>query len=847
MDAGHVPSTERLFSTSVPQIPHLHCPQSVSSPDPLDDVRADLNRIQSTVQSSVRNVSHSQLFEMKSLVRDTYNGLETMIQDEIDCEIHSPNSTNSTNSNRDRYVCQLCEPYKRKTYATRGSFRRHVSTDHRPRYRYFCPLCDWDTRRRDKVWEHFRLRHPPPAKLRPNDIKRTKLRPPRDCPLCKKSVQSWEAYFNCVSEHCRIQNGSSPATSGVQSRRNSGDSGSGGDGFNGHFAPGNSFNGHGPQTQFPNGGGNNPNNGDNYFSGYGPYFNGNGYSRESNCAQMVEQRLSHPLSSVPDRDDASPDPALFSHHPGRKASGISHLKPNSLSSHHQLLDSTIQRNSQAIPPKDHSGYHSGRKPQNPRGLSETTSFNDRSPPLRTSFKDLSPKESQERPASEPQNLPPKKCKSCGHIMKGCVECKLQKGTGDRCHLCTGKASQQHGALRVLEEYDQYYDFACNGMSDRNRSASKIAWALEQVSQAFKPKDGPCITGISRAATDALSDGSCQWVSVMKAIDMAYALQASEQSTFKAMGSSNPTKALSSTWESHAIRSRFITMTLALCSPQMYNKFGHSGSLKGIHIELSEVLCDTRNIIGDTSVAYNTGPQKAAAPAFAAEHAIPRLSTASESLCKIQSKIMSFNNHQIRSLSVGPYESGALSLYDVAVEPTTLKISRGSTIYRTSCVVKDRQSSQHSNFLIAPSSAKVQLTRRRHSRLRKKLQVIIEILVLQASVAHTLPVSKQLEDRNPRNPITESADTDLVEVGSDLDSSDPNFLPQWLRETISTFSAGLIDNVESTMLATPMYKAEEEIWPKVKTFVGSMASYLETPVSPTVIEQHIAEYRKLRMW
>ena len=663
MDAGYVPSTERLSSTIVPQIPHLHCPQSVSSPDPLDNVRADLNRLQSTVQSSVRNVSRSQLFGIKSLVRDTYNCLETMIQDEIDCEIHSPNSTNSTNSNRDRYICQLCELYKRKTYATRGSFRRHVSTEHVPRYRYFCPLCDWDTCRRDKVWEHFRLRHPPPAKLRPNDIKHTKLRPPRDCPLCKKSVQSWEAYFNCVSEHCRIQSGSSPATSGVQSRRNSGDSGSGGDGFNGHIAPGNPFNGHGLQTQFPNGGGNNPNNGDNYFSGYGSYCNGNGYSRESNFAQMVEQRLSHPLSSVPDRDDASPDPTLFSHNPGKKASGIRHMKANSLSVHHQLLDSTIQRNPQATTPMDHSGHHSGRKaPQHPRGPSETTSFNNRNPHLTTSFKDLSPKESQGRPASEPQNLPPEKCKSCGHMIENCVECKLRKGTGDRCHLCTGKASQQHGALKVLEEYDQYYDFACNGMSDRSRSASKIAWALEQVSLAFKPKDGLCLTRISRAATGASSDESSRWVSVMKAIDTAYELHVSEQSTFKFMGSGSSTMALSSVWEAHATRSRFITMTLALCSPQIYNKFGHSGSLKGIHIKLSEVLYDTRNITGDTSVAYNSEPQKVAAPALAAEQAIPLPSKTSESSCTIQSKIMSFNNYQIRALSVGPCESGALSLY-----------------------------------------------------------------------------------------------------------------------------------------------------------------------------------------
>ncbi|KAE8407811.1 hypothetical protein BDV37DRAFT_268952 [Aspergillus pseudonomiae] len=735
---------------------------------------------------------------MRSLVRDTFNCLETMIQDEVDCEINSPNSTNSTNSNNDRYACQLCEPYKRKMYSSKGAFRRHVSTEHAPRSRFFCPVCGWHTCRRDKVWDHFRHRHPPPARLRKNNIKHTRFRPPRECPLCKKSVQSWEAYFNCVSEHCRIH-GSSPGTSGVQSRRNSGDSGSGGDGFNGNFASGNPFNGQGPQTHFPSGGGDNSNNGSNYFSGYGSSFYGNGYSRENSFAQQVEQRLPHSLNSVPDRDDASPDPVFFSHNPEKKGSEINRLGPNSVSSHHQLLDATLERNPQDIPPKDNLGHHSGRKAQNPRGSSQTTSCNDKSPHQATSFKELSLKKSQARPASEPQNLPPEKCKLCGHLMTTCVECKLQKGTVDRCHLCTGKASQQHGLPKVLEDYDQYYDFACNGMSDRNRSASKIAWALEQVSQAFKPKGDPCSIEISRTSRDYLFNESSQ----------VYALQVSEQSIFKATGSSYSTKALSSALEPHTTRSRFTAMTLAVHSPQIYSKIGHSDSSKGIHIELSEVRYDTQNIIGDTSVAHEPDSRKVAASELTAEHAIPHLAKTPESLCIIQSK------------SVG-----------------------GFTLYHASCVVKDRQSSQGSTPLTnAPSAAEDQLTRKRRSKLRRKLQVIIGILVLQASVAHTLPVSKQLEDRNPRNPTVVSEDTDLIEASSDLDSSDLDFLPQWLREMISTFSAGLIENVESSMFTTPVYKAEEEIWPKVKTFVGSMASYLETPISPTVLEQHIAEYRK----
>ncbi|KNG81259.1 putative C2H2 zinc finger domain protein [Aspergillus nomiae NRRL 13137] len=609
-DAGHVPSADRPLSTSVPQIPHLYCPPSVSSPDPLDEVRADLHRLQSTVQSSVRNVSHShKLVEMRSL---------------------------------------------------------------------------------------------------------------------------------------------------------------------------------------------------------------------------VEQRLPHSLNSVPDRDDASPDPVLFSHNAEKKGSEINRLGPNSVSSHHQLLEATLERNPQDIPPKDNLGHHSGGKSQNPRGSSQTTSCNDKSPHQATSFKELSLKKSQARPASEPQDLPPEKCKLCGHLMTTCVECKLQKGTVDRCHLCSGKASQQHGLPRVLEDYDQYYDFACNGMSDRNRSASKIAWALEQVSQAFKPKGDPCSTEISRTSRDYLFNESSQWVSAMTAIDRVYALQVSEQSIFKATGSSYSTKALST-----------------IHSPQIYSKIGHSDSSKGIHIELSEVRYDTQNIIGDTSVAHEPDSRKVAAAELTAEHAIPRLAKTPESLCIIQSKSVSFNHYRIRTLSFGPYGSVALPLHDLTVEPAALEISGGFTLYHASCVVKDRQSFQDSTPLTnGPSAAEDQLTRKRRSKLRRKLQVIIGILVLQASVAHTLPVSKQLEDRNPRNPTVASEDTDLIEASSDLDLFDLNFLPQWLRETISTFSAGLIENVESSMFTTPVYKAEEEIWPKIKTFVGSMASYLETPVSPTVLEQHIAEYRKL---
>ncbi|KAB8236886.1 putative C2H2 zinc finger domain protein [Aspergillus alliaceus] len=829
---GYESPTEGPFRAGAQPIPHLYCPPSVSPPDYLDKVKADLDRLRSTIRNSVTKVSPSQLFEMRYLVKSNYNSLETLIQDEIDSEIHSPNSTNSANSDKERYICRLCASYKRKTYSTRGCFRRHVSTLHAPRYKFHCPLCEWVSFRRDKVHEHFRQRHPAPASLRRSDIRRVVISPPRTCPFpsCNKQVQCWEAYFDCVSEHCRLQNGSS-GTSASQSRRNSDDSGSGGAGFNGHHAPGHPFGGQGPQ--FPNGGGGSSAGGGDFYPGLGSYYYGNSYSGGSNFAQLVGQRLSSPLGPIPHVNHISSDTGLLSSRLGKKSNETNQLRPNNLADHHQPLDSNIDMSPQSIESADDLSSYSEWRSNNPMGPPGAAASS------KNSLTEVKPCQSQihktlpKQPAPEPHSPPPKKCKSCGHIVGSCAKCQLQKGAVERCHLCADKVSQQHEAPHDLEDYDQYYDLACNGASDRNCSVGRIAWALDQASQAFKAKDTPCWTA-NRCTAPAKDtppytsfNQTSQTVSVMTSTDRRHAIYVSEQSTISATGPENLAKTSPCVFGVRVLQSRSTTITPVLRLPQA-NK-----------LECYEMLYSTLTCIGDPYAAFGPNSQKAALT----PDTIPCLSKIPKGFFATQLNTPSFNSYQIETVLAKPYATGVLSLYGTKPEPATLEVrtEADSTSYHPTCEVEDVQSLQlWARPRDVASSAADQLARRRRSMLRRKLQAIIEILVLQASVANTFPDSKQLEDGSLTDPNTESEQTDVT-------VHKPHFLPQWLREAIGAFTTSEVDNVDSKILATSMHKAEEEIWPKVSMFVDVLMSYLESPASPTVIERQISEFRKLSLW
>ncbi|KAF5857463.1 hypothetical protein ETB97_005743 [Aspergillus alliaceus] len=721
---GYESPTEGPFRAGAQPIPHLYCPPSVSPPDYLDKVKADLDRLRSTIRNSVTKVSPSQLFEMRYLVKSNYNSLETLIQDEIDSEIHSPNSTNSANSDKE-----------------------------------------------------------------------------------------------------------SSGTSASQSRRNSDDSGSGGAGFNGHHAPGHPFGGQGPQ--FPNGGGGSSAGGGDFYPGLGSYYYGNSYSGGSNFAQLVGQRLSSPLGPIPHVNHISLDTGLLSSRLGKKSNETNQLRPNNLADHHQPLDSNIDMSPQSIESADDLSSYSEWRSNNPMGppgaaASSKNSLTEVKPCLSQIHKTL-PKQ----PAPEPHSPPPKKCKSCGHIVGSCAKCQLQKGAVERCHLCADKVSQQHEAPHGLEDYDQYYDLACNGASDRNCSVGRIAWALDQASQAFKAKDTPCWTA-NRCTAPAKDtppytsfNQTSQTVSVMTSTDRRHAIYVSEQSTISATGPENLAKTSPCVFGVRVLQSRSTTITPVLRLPQA-NK-----------LECYEMLYSTLTCIGDPYAAFGPNSQKAALT----PDTIPCLSKIPKGFFATQLNTPSFNSYQIETVLAKPYARGVLSLYGTKPEPATLEVrtEADSTSYHPTCEVEDVQSLQlWARPRDVASSAADQLARRRRSMLRRKLQAIIEILVLQASVANTFPDSKQLEDGSLTDPNTESEQTDVT-------VHKPHFLPQWLREAIGAFTTSEVDNVDSKILATSMHKAEEEIWPKVSMFVDVLMSYLESPASPTVIERQISEFRKLSLW
>ncbi|KAE8354256.1 hypothetical protein BDV28DRAFT_131363 [Aspergillus coremiiformis] len=775
-DIGYGPSAEGSVRTSVQPMSYLYCPSDVSSPDYLSKVKEELDHLHAIVQNSVTEVSHFQLLVMKSLVRGSYDVLETIIQEAIDSEMYSLSSTNSASCDKDRYLCRLCVPHRRKTYSATGTFRRHVASEHARRYKIFCPLCEWSTPRRDKIYDHFKHKHPPPERLLPGNIRSVRLNPPRCCPICDKSVERWDGYFSCVSEHCRLQNSSSSDSSAIWSRRNSDDSGSGGNGNNGHYIPGTPFGGLGPQTQFPNGDGSNSAGGGALYPSHGFLSYGNGYPTENSIAQLVGHKRLTSSGSTCDTHDALSDQESLS-------------SPD--------LGKTHNKTGHEMAP----------------------------------FEDLVRKTLQKSPPPELHNSLPKQCKSCSHIMDTCVMCQLQKSAVDRCHLCADKTAQRYEGFHEIDDYDQYHDFACNGRSDRSRSARRIAWAIDQVSQAFMSKDAPC--SAADFCKDPAMDTSTSASSVI-AMDERDAPHASEQSNVQAIAPRHLPQTSSGICGVHTTQSHPITMTLASRSLQTNNQLGYFDWSPASPMKLSEGKYNTLSVTGDPSIEYEPNSRQAAASALTAEDTIPQTAT--------QLKTVAFNRYENEIISARPSVGSIRSLPGIEFASVALEAREGTEFPfpHIPWGVDDGQSLPcRADPQDASPSAAGPLTCRRRSQLRRKLRAIIEILVLKASVTKT---ASSLAE-----PIVKSEQADLG-VSTDIESSDRHFLPQKLRKSIHALAAVIVDNVDSAILAAPMHTVEEEIvWPKVTLAVDLLTDYRKTPLSLTVIEQQISEFRKLRLW
>ncbi|KAF7587732.1 hypothetical protein BBP40_006810 [Aspergillus hancockii] len=794
---------EPFHPNTQPMLDPCHLPIG-SAPNSYQQFETGLEQLASTVQECITKLPPAQLTQMRDHLRDKCNWLETTIQDKIDSDIRTPTSTNSVNSNnvnrnrvtrkKEKFYCLFCPSHKRRTYNSRGTFKRHLYAEHEPRRQYFCPRCQWSSYRSDKVHAHFEARHPPP---KPRRISSITLKTPAFCKICHNKLGGWESYLDCAFEHCRFHNAVSPGTSAHHSRRNSDASGSGGSGNNDNHAPENPFGGPGLESQFPSGGGNNPTGGDSFYPGNEFNSYGNSGSSCNNAATLAEQSLLNTLGTIPDMDDGfSGSESTYSCSSDEKGSEADQLKSTDLLDQYQLLQSSLERSSPSIPSEKTPAPSDENRRHYPREPSDTTSRHDTDLGKMTPLKKVIDKAPKKHTSPEPDNLPPKERKKCGHNIIHYPKCQLQKGVADQCHLCADKACKQHALeeARAMGDYYQYFDFACNGMSDRSRSAWRISRALNQASQVFQSQ------GLSSSTEN-------QFITPAKKMPTDAKLYESYDLT-------------SFVLECYGIPTRKLTIgaseeTYELTTPD------HPGAV------CKPSSCQT------------------VATIWLIEQTVSRLLHAPNSSRAARLEAFSLNTFHYETTLARPYTSVALSLYEFDFEPGTSDESpeKHGSFHRASYVVQNERSLQHCLPLRDVHLSTTNLaSRRRRLTLRAKLQVIIEILVLQASVTSRFPVCPKPEDRS-LNGLNAKPETGLLAVSTDLDSFDPRSLPHWIQEGIFSFSAGLVDHIDSTMLATPIYKVDE-VRMKISTLVDSLTCYLETPINPTAIEK---QPRNLGFW
>ncbi|PTU21857.1 hypothetical protein P175DRAFT_0492476 [Aspergillus ochraceoroseus IBT 24754] len=119
-------------------------------------------------------------------------------------------SQDGNRGNTNLFRCFLCDERKRTDYTNRGTFSRHITTDHAQRFEFTCRLCHFTSRRRDKLHNHMRGAHSGHGPLTKEEIKAnsTQLSPPTFCLFCGTPVDSWKSLLNCLCSHCALtQNG----------------------------------------------------------------------------------------------------------------------------------------------------------------------------------------------------------------------------------------------------------------------------------------------------------------------------------------------------------------------------------------------------------------------------------------------------------------------------------------------------------------------------------------------------------------------------------------------------------------------------------------------------------------
>ena len=353
-------------------------------------------------------------------------------------------SNGSIDRDRERYQCLLCEAQKKRKaiILSFGSLKRHLSTMHEiydSEFRCPAPGCPKTFYRRDRMREHLTLIHKKPD-LKAADVEATRVRvpPPITCPVCPETIQSWDAFFRHIKNHCLVRSGSVTASNkGGRSRRGGNGGGNGGNGNGSSFAGPNSA-----QAQPPSYYGNQSSNQGNGQSGNslhpGPFF-GNFMNRTKNNA-----RPGSIMHSVSD------DQLNLSHRKGPN-NVIDELSVD------DLFNPTFDPNFHFTGGISRQPSQS-RPPRNP-GLPQVDQFPQKRKRPSKPEEPLNQKPSSPRKCTR-CNHDLGKCRHCSHFtesVRGCHKCSDQPGVAMQAGLSSGMPVQtRQDPSSTLVTLDQSY-------------------------------------------------------------------------------------------------------------------------------------------------------------------------------------------------------------------------------------------------------------------------------------------------------------------------------------------------------------------------------------------------------
>lgn len=454
--------------------------------------RPEPDNIAAAIHAALPQFNHSQLSHMSSLLRDIQLCIGSMLQPRLDSEAQSaPSPTSQRSAVRARYFCQLCKPGTGAVYKSLGSFKRHVGDEHQHRYQYRCPYneCTWVKYRKDKIHEHLRNKHEHRKRtLTQQEIKlfERAMPPPQFCEICMTPVSTWEEYFRCVANHCRLPEGDHPSSSTGDRRDSNGGGGSGGshNGYNGqNFQDPGFFGGMGNPSYFN---GNSAGGGNSFYSGYGQGFT----SCNGDCTDVpgfVDTTGQRYFCSIDRKSDmGSVDQMGHGSWPSAKNHPQASVPGTTGPSEPvQSVESSVKNAPAMMPSSDGTpARHLRPSSHLNKPPSKILPFPDsiQPPKLGPGSTDIAPDKREQRDASQ------REYETCGHILDGCSRCELLKQVADLCHLCVGKCLVLNGARisQYLRNYDQFQDFACNGVSNRVCSALRIHETVVQALQLFHP-------------------------------------------------------------------------------------------------------------------------------------------------------------------------------------------------------------------------------------------------------------------------------------------------------------------------------------------------------------------------